>query len=945
MRLHRDGAWGQLGSADGEGFGVSGPDASTERRVVQLRASLSAAGAFIGRGEEISAIGSALARSRLVVLTGPSGVGKTRLAREAAVANAARFRGDLHVVELAALSRAELVATAIAKALAIREQHARPPLDTLLARLGQRHMLLVLDNCEHVLREVATVAGALLRDCPRVSILATSQTALGLAGEHVVPVPPLEVPDPTASLPELSSSAAVSLFLNRATRTTPRFRVTPGAIPVVAEICRRLDGIPLAIELAATRVAVLTPQEIAARLDHRFTLLTGGAPQLPPRHRSLGTALEWSHDLLSHQERLLFRRLSVFSNGFTLDAVSSVCTDGRDDDLLASLAGLVARSLVHADTSGVEARYSMLESIRLYGAERLEGAGEAETFRRRHAHWCLALAERAARELTGPAQEVWLHRLDGDYDNLRAGLSCTIEQGRADESLRLAAALTLYWRIRGWWREGRGWLAAALDVDGGTDLRPRAAAEWGAGLLAIMMEDDAAAATHLDAALRMCRQVGDVQLEGRVMLLKGNSIRGKDWQETLELYGKAARLARLADDGWCLGHALGLAGRILQARGDVAAARPFLEECLTVAHRTGDQQTLRFAMLFSGLLSLTEGDFSAAERLLARGLEVSRQLDEPYMVALTMSAQGELAEGRGRYDEARELLAAAHALNRESGIPQYIYETLCRQGTLAYRLRRFDSARELFTEAAALAESNSFPLPRALLGLAELAIAEDRWHEAEPLLDRIDEPEGHSPLYAPVTWARAALARAQGNIHRAIGLGCDALTLRHRSGVGPDLTHYLEVLAGLQAEVGRHHRGARLMGAAAAVRERRGFARPPVEQPAYEADLQALREGCQGDDFERLWAAGRGMSMSAAIADVLRSRALKVHSSQSGWGSLSAAERRVVRLVAEQLTNAEISQRLFLSPKTVESHLTRAFAKLNIRSRRELGREAARRRL
>ncbi|MCA1701441.1 MAG: AfsR/SARP family transcriptional regulator, partial [Actinobacteria bacterium] len=382
----------------------------------------------------------------------------------------------------------------------------------LVARLSRRRSLLVLDNCEHLLDGSRELIEALLKGCPQLSVAATSREPLGLASEQLWQLAPLAVPAPEAQTPEsLSDYAAVQLFAERAAAVQPGFALNAYVAPAVAEICRRLDGIPLAIELAAARVASLTPEEIAGRLSDRFGLLTEGAASDLARHQTLEAALDWSHELLSESEQALLRRLSVFAGGFELEAAEAVCAGGElaADEVGGLLAQLVSKSLVVARSGSSTEHFRLLETIRAYAAERLEQADESAALRGAHARFYLELAERAEPELTGPQQVEWFERLEAERANLRAAIEWSLSQGDGELALRLAGALVLFWRVRCHFSEGRELLGACISAGDGADPRLQAKAVWGAGLLTLMNGDFAGAITLVEQSLTRYRQLAN----------------------------------------------------------------------------------------------------------------------------------------------------------------------------------------------------------------------------------------------------------------------------------------------------------------------------------------------------------------------------------------------------------------------------------------------------
>ena len=449
---------------------------------------------FVGREKELAEVKRLLEDNRLLTLTGSGGCGKTRLALAAADELLGGFEDGVWLVELASLADPSLVQAAVASDLGVREQPGSTSAEVLLGYLRNKEMLLVLDNCEHLVEACAVLAEALLRTCPSLRILATSREAFGVVGETRLAVPPLSLPDPRRlpAVEDLAHYEAANLFVERAKAVKSEFALTEENAMSVAQICYRLDGIPLAIELAAARVKVLSAGQIAARLDDRFALLTDGGRTALARQRTLEAAVDWSYELISQGERKLLRQLSVFAGGFTLEAAEAVCSGFPADnelgqgEVLDGLSRLVDKSLVFVAERGGGARYRLLETIRQYGREKLEVSGEAEEIRRRHAGFFLELAERAGPELKGPRQGEWLECLDTEHDNLRAAMRWMDEEGEAEDAARLAWALWLFWFHRGHQEEGRRWIEGVLAKGGAlsTDLRAKVlyadgAMSWG----------------------------------------------------------------------------------------------------------------------------------------------------------------------------------------------------------------------------------------------------------------------------------------------------------------------------------------------------------------------------------------------------------------------------------------------------------------------------------
>jgi DNA-binding NtrC family response regulator/predicted ATPase len=488
-------------------------DAPPERAPVSLPLPVTS---LIGREQELRDVARLLGAHRVVTLLGTGGVGKTRLALTAGGQLRERYPDGVWFVELATVPDAGLVAQAVASAVGLHEEASRPPRELLATALAHRQALLILDNCEHVVEACAELAEVLLRACPRLAVLATSRERLNIPGESAFRVPSLALPDEHERAPErLARSEAVRLFVERARLVAPGFALTAENAPLVAELCRRLDGLPLAIELAAARVRLLRVEQIVARLNDRFGLLTGGSRTMLPRQQTLRALLDWSHDLLSKSEQTLLRRLSVFAGGFTLEAVEGVCAGPEVDasQTLDLLAQLVDKSMViveAVDAAAPVARYGLLDTIREYCHERARAAGEVAWLRSRHQEWFLALAEEAERRSRGPEQIAWLDRLETEYDNLQTALSWRDEDRASDVlRLRLGAALWRFWEVRGGLREGLKWFERILADTGHDAPAERARALNGAGNLARDVGDYRSAATHHTEALELRRQIGD----------------------------------------------------------------------------------------------------------------------------------------------------------------------------------------------------------------------------------------------------------------------------------------------------------------------------------------------------------------------------------------------------------------------------------------------------
>lgn len=721
---------------------------------------------ILGRDFEIEML-TALLRgsSRLLTLTGPGGVGKTRLAHEVAEHIAGSFDDSVTFVPLAPLADPSLVMSAIAAALGVKEETAGIPWVTLQssveAALAGRDMLLILDNFEHVI-EAAPLTAALIAAAPRLRLLVTSRIALRIGGEREFPVQPLPVPG-VGTISDLAHNPAVALFAQRVEAVQPSFTLTPSVARTVAEICRRVDGLPLAIELVAGRAKILSPKDLLARLDRGMAVLSAGRRDAPARHQSLHATLTWSHDLLGTNEKVLFRRLAVFTGGWTVEAAEAVCAGGglAEDAVLDGLGTLADHSLVALrDWDGAHPRIEMLETIRAYAREKLEEAGEWDALRRRHAIHYLDLAEQPSSGLRGQgASKPWT-LLDREYDNLRAALRWADQCRDWVLGLRLAAALARFWFIRGYYAEGRAWLERFLI--GVSDAEPNDSTL------------DAVRARALEGLAALVYNLGDY---ARAAAL---------FEQSIELY-------RQRDDRQAVARGLTDLGGVLRDWGDRARSIALLEESLEQYRSLDDRSGVAHALVNLGSAVALAGDLSRAEPLLVESVELYRDLEDEADLVYSLRMLGQLLAERGLTEHAATVVEESLTLSRTIGD---------RGGT------------------------------GAALNLL-----------------------GH-------------IMRERGDLDRAEALLKEALSIV-RAAVKVGVAYTLEGLAGVEAERGRMHRAARLLGAAAAFRAATGVSPRSYLAGHTEADREAVRVALEEEAFAVEWEAGGHMTDDRIIAFAL----------------------------------------------------------------------------
>ena len=679
---------------------------------------------FVGREKEVAAAKELLLRQnvRLVTVTGPGGIGKTRLAVEVASGLVENFPGGIHFVPLSPLSDPGLIASVIVQTLGIREAGGQSPLEILKKNLQdslRAPMLFLLDNFEHLVQAAPTVA-ELLAMAPNLKILVTSRAALHVYGEHEFPVPALAVPDLRCMPPVevLSQYPAVALFVQRAVAAKPDFELNRQNAPAVTEICTRLDGLPLAIELAAARVKVLSPSSMLTRLASRLQLLTGGARDLPTRQQTLRGAIDWSYDLLNAAEQKLFRRLSVFVGGCNLEGVEAVC-DTKSDldlDLLDGMASMVDKSLLQqVEQANGESRFVMLETIREYALEKLEASGEEALTKRAHAAYCLVLAEEEPTEQSGAEGAEWLERFALEHDNFRASLEWLTETGDAEWGLRLGAALFRFWETREYLAEGRVRLGKLLKLAGGAaPTKARARSVFAAGVLAGEQGDYVSADTLIRESLDIARQLRDKQ--GVAVSLNALAVHARDRGDVAVAYSlleESLVLWRELGDQKAVARSLSNLANVAKLQGDYPHARSLYAECLSIFLGLGDRTGVAWSLNYQGDVARDQGDSAAARTLYEQGLTIFRELGDRWGIAGTLADLGSLAREQQNCPTAHSLYRESLKIFQELGHKRGIARLLeCFACSAAAQLEAERSLR-LAGAAAALRQSIGAPLTPA----------------------------------------------------------------------------------------------------------------------------------------------------------------------------------------------------------------------------------------
>jgi predicted ATPase/class 3 adenylate cyclase len=748
---------------------------------------------FIGRDQAIHELADLVSRIRLVTLTGPGGIGKTRLALAVAHETQHMFTEGVWLVRLESLAEGNLVPGAVGSVLGVAEQASPRLLDTVGRAIGSKHMLLLLDNCEHLIESCAEVADKLLQSCSSLHILATSREPLGIPGEAMRRIPPLRLSSARSDLPgeQAGEVESVRLFVERAQATQPLFELTERNVRAVTEICARLDGLPLAIELAAAHINTLGEEQIKQYLDDSFRLLTGGGRTKMPRQQTLRATIDWSYDLLSAPERALFRRLGVFRGGWARDAAQAVCNADEDlatDDVLNLLHSLVGKSLLMVEDHFGDRRYRSLDTIRRYAVELLDTSSEADAIRRRHAEYYVALAERAEPALTGPDQLRWFRRLEAEQDNVRVALELLLEQEDIGPALGLASALWYFWYVRGHLREGRRWLDRILARDGATTAA-RGRALNGAGYLALALGESQRAMALHEEALALFQSNGDAHGVALSLRCVGRAaLAVRDLPRASRILERALEMLRPLGDAWAIATCVNNLGNLAWTKRDYTKARDLWTEALQLRQECGDVLGIASSLSSLGMVAVHLGDTERGARLIQQALVLQRDLDNTSELADSLGHLANAARINGQFEHAAELLEEALLLRGRLASSRGIAVALVDLADVSLQQGAHAKTGRLLLQALAV---HTEPEPSAVVaavfeGIASLCVAEGKASEAARLLGAADAIRDQIGVPRP-RLRDEVYARTLGAVRVLLGDAVLASELAEGSALAPQL--------------------------------------------------------------------------------------------------------------------------------------------------------------
>ena len=907
----------------------------------------------LGRTQDIAALSTLLHQDevRLLTLTGPGGVGKTRLGIEVAKEVSGYFRDGVFLVSLAALREYELVLSTIAQAIGVEDASDAPLVVRLQEYLYEKHILLVLDNFEHVLQAGPYVA-ELLATSPYLKILATSREMLHLYGEHEFEVLPLALPQSAQQLSERSilSSAATLLFVQRAQAIKPSFRISSENAHIVAEICIQLDGLPLAIELAAARIKMLTPHDILIRLQDRLNFLTGGPRNLPVRQQTLRNTLDWSYHLLDQNEQRFFRRLGVLIGHWTLSATAAVAMCAEEevgDTALDILNSLVDKSFVRIvdDHAGHNIRFTLLETVREYALDRLTKSGEWESIQRQHAQFYIGLAEEAEQHLYGREQRLWLERLDREAPNLWAALRWVLASKEVVLALRVSAALINFLHLRSSLSEGRNWFEEVLALEGVEHYDAiRVKVLYGAGLMASMRSEIQLAQRRLHECEALATALRDRQTQAMALgMLATLELHQGNYDATRAYVDKGMQLLNERSDRGYRGILHSIYGKAESKQGRFSSAQVRYHVGLMLLREVGDVRNQADVFANLGNIMRLQGKLRTAYFFYTRSLTLLQEVGDRWSQAACLNGIGDIMHLQGRYDDAQARFEECLSIATQLGNKQERATALAGLGQLALYREDIQGASHYLKESLHLTREIAYTSGVALLFLALGNLERYRGKSAEAAMLYYEQcltltrKMGDTTLMADALFALGDIERIQQNNARACVLLKQSLQLSWEIGNKPALAISLEIFAWFCLQIHMPERAVQFLGTAEALREGLQISLMPTLLAEHEDTLQALHKALSKSIFDENWSYGRTMTLKLALSMVARIPIPEEETPEKPAlhypAGLTAREVDVLRLVAAGLPDARIAEQLVISPRTVNTHLRSIYAKIGVSSR------------
>lgn len=887
---------------------------------------------LVGRDDELSALRQNLGAQRLVTLSGPGGTGKTRIAKKVARSLTEDFKHGVWFIDLTGVFRDSGVAGAVSRVLGVLEEEQTALCETIARQLAGQNILLVLDNCEQVLAGCAELAKKILSNAPDVRVLATSREPLHISGEFVRQVPPLSVEDGTALFQERARQAGAGITKNF------------GSGETVREIVERLDGVPLAIELAAARTSMMGPDQILAGLDNRFDLLTGGARDALDHHKSLRASVSWSYDLMTPAEQTLARRLCVL-RGFTLDTAIAIGTDvvPADNTVLDLLQRLVDMSIVQLDRSGKEPRFRFLESVREFYLGKLSEAGESDTVRAAHlAHFVDFSEYRAHLLILGDGPEL-MAQIQTEFDNLEDAL--VFAESRDDPSLllRLLTALTGYYEIWGQYQHGMRWYDIALACPNAPDLMT-ARALWGASHVCAYGGRMDLAFPRAMRALEMAQELGDVWTEARALDMIGFAQSVSDPAEGYKSLSRCIELGGEIQDSWAETHGIKMITAVYLFSHEIAGGSVSVENLLAIADKHDSRYLRAWGNAVKGYFSRDGGDLDAAEVALSISIENARYVGDHATGGFAIAWSATLKADRGLVDEARQEMMATMQTATVTGTFLAVPETMFQLSMIEVAAGKPQVALDMIGDHVEGLKSTGIPVWAAQLAIASAAalIALQQFEEAKSLLDDAAEMSASLTsqfLNGLISFLRGRLALAQGDTGAAEAQLHEALEIQRDAGLLPGLLRTMESISDILIVKEKHEDAARILAFIDQTRGEIRLMRGDAEKADYQSLIGRLNVALGEGPHVELRSSAAEADLEEIIGLISRMRGKRARPLM-GWDSLTPTERRVVALATEGLSNPEIAERMFIARGTVKVHLSHIYEKLDVKSRTQLAAKA-----